>query len=281
MKKSKTNKKESFSKNPKSQIVELKRRIMILENLRKRRIQKNAANSGELKLLAMGISHEFNNILGAVDGHAEWALESGNSADWKSSLEMIRLACERSSEITSALRGWGQPKEEQKSLFAMDETLNELKSLLKGQLQGSGVQLKVQSCPVRIYGNRTEILEVILNLVKNSMEAITNAKSSVKEISISHILKKHEVHVSVVDSGPGIPEIYREKIFEPFFTMKGALSHLQSGDNVAPAKSRNGEGTGLGLFLSRSIVEEHGGNLSLQDSEFGTHFKISLPLTET
>jgi two-component system NtrC family sensor kinase len=265
-------------------IAALQRQVLVLENLRKKRLQKPARDSGEVKLLAMGISHEFNNILGAVDGHAEWALESKNPADWKSSLEIIRIACVRSSEITAALRGWGQPQEEQKSLFSVSEVLTEISAIMSPSLKIAEVQLELSSDSSMIYGNKTEILEVILNLIKNSLDAFSNFSASRKKwISISSLKGKSRLQIDVIDNGPGIPEVYQGKVFEPFFTLKGVLSILNDDSQKqlnAPVIAK-GSGSGLGLFLSRSIIEEHGGSLSLQASDIGTHFRINLPLTQS
>src|SRR5690606_9980021 len=75
----------------------LRRKLLVLERLRQRRLLPKL-KSADPRILAMGIAHEFNNILGALDGHAEWALESTNPEDWKSTLEVVRKACDRSSE---------------------------------------------------------------------------------------------------------------------------------------------------------------------------------------
>ena len=264
----------------KTKIVALQRQILVLENLRKKRLQKPSQSSGEIKMLAMGISHEFNNILGAVDGHAEWALDSKNPEDWRSSLEIIRLACQRSSEITSALRGWGQPREEQKSIFPFSDVLAEIEAILSPSLVLGKISLETKFDRSALYGNKTEILEVILNLVKNSIEALMSTpKNTGKKIQIQSNKNKGQLQIVISDNGPGIPSIYRHQVFEPFFTLKGVLSALASESISAP--SGKGKGSGLGLFLSRSIIEEHGGNITLQDSDIGTHFKINLPLTES
>ncbi len=264
----------------KTKIVALQRQILVLENLRKKRLQKPSQSSGEIKMLAMGISHEFNNILGAVDGHAEWALDSKNPEDWRSSLEIIRLACQRSSEITSALRGWGQPREEQKSIFPFSDVLAEIEAILSPSLVLGRISLETKFDRSALYGNKTEILEVILNLVKNSIEALMSTpKNTGKKIQIHSNKNKGQLQIVISDNGPGIPSIYRHQVFEPFFTLKGVLSALASESISAP--SGKGKGSGLGLFLSRSIIEEHGGNITLQDSDIGTHFKINLPLTES
>ncbi len=263
-----------------SRLRKLRREKLILEGLRRKRIG-GAKFRGDLHILAMGIAHEFNNILGAVDGHAEWALDSQRPEDWRESLEIIRQACERSAEITSGLRSWGQPKEELKGLYSLRAIFRELEKMVMPVLEASNFSLLVKSADFQIYVNRTEILEVLLNIVHNSIDALLSVANSGEPGKITIDVRKSSSScaIRIADNGPGIPEVYRDKIFEPFFTLKGVFGNISSSGGDGTQTALKG-GSGLGLFLSRSIIEEHGGRLELEAVEKGTVFLLHLPLTE-
>ncbi len=102
------------------------------------------------------------------------------------------------------------------------------------------------------------IEQLLLNLITNAVQSMEGQERD-KAIEIATSTEGSRVVVAVADSGPGVPEELREKIFEPFFTTKGS-------------------GTGLGLPISRRIVTEHGGAITVGTSRLGgAEFRISLP----
>ena len=102
--------------------------------------------------------------------------------------------------------------------------------------------------------------QVMLNLLKNAREAIGHDRGTIR---VKLMRSEHQVEVRVTDSGPGVPVEARTKLFEPFFTTK-----------------QTGEGTGLGLAVSRQIIVDHGGTLELDTDcdEEGTTFSFCLPV---
>jgi signal transduction histidine kinase len=253
----------------KRQVVELKRRAMIAERMRFESLPvRKSQLSGEM--LAAGIAHEFNNILGAIDGHADWALESGDKADMREALEITRLACSRSAQITRALQGLTQPREDDKDTIDMAEFCLELRRILHSLALRFEVNFESEVPPSSfVYASRGRLLEVFVNLAKNAMEALRDLPAP-RELRVDAVHDQAMLRIFVHDNGPGVPATLRKLIFQPFFTTKGVLKriHKDSSPELSLEKTtqKTGEGgSGLGLFLAHSFIEELGGQLALLD----------------
>ena len=261
------------------EIRSLKRKLHVAERLRFDAIKSQQMNTDDVsqnsQLLAMGIAHEFNNILGAAEGHAEWALESQKSEDMNDALEAVVKACQKSSAITRALKGLLQPREEAKDIFLLDNIFVELEKLFERRFIEEGVSFNWGSTKARIYGDSNQVFEVVLNLVKNAFESVISVDSSSKSIDVSFVVKDKIIQLLFADDGLGVSEGQKPFIFQPFFTSKGELS-AALGES---SQSKIPKGLGLGLFFSRMIVAEHGGKLFLQSSKKEkTVFVLELPL---
>jgi len=146
----------------------------------------------------------------------------------------------------------------------------------------SGITLNVDLPELDLYGQDSQLFEVLVNLVKNSFEALVSAAFPSPEVTCSgRLVGKMQIKIIVSDNGPGISPAFRERVFHPFFTTKGRLKEmLESGDErpASAALAASQGGSGLGLFLSRSIIQTLGGRLEHLTSTSGTRFQISLPL---
>ncbi len=256
-----------------------KRQALIAERLRFETLRKKRGDQkGNLPLFAAGVAHEFNNILGAADGHAEWGLDSGKPEDMRRALETVRLACRRSSQITRALQSLFQPFEEKVRIFSLKRIASDLEKLFNAELHKENVGLEIQVGDEKIYGDSGRIFEIFVNLMRNSLSALGPFKmSEKKQIKIQTQVSGKKLKIFFSDNGPGIPENYLDEIFEPFFTTKGAMAHVSS-QAVGGSPASTSEGSGLGLFLCRQIAGEHGGSLRALPVAKGARFELLLPL---
>jgi signal transduction histidine kinase len=236
-----------------------------------------------MDLLALGVAHEFNNILGAALGHADWALESQTPEDMKDALEIIRIACLRCAQITKSLQGVTQPREEGKAIFELKDLFSEVLRLWDTRAEKSGVLVQFESSQSRVYLDASAFVEIFSNLIKNSFEILEKQKQQGK-ITISCEENDSSVIINYRDSGPGIPQSYRPYVFQPFFSTKGTISAVYDSEETKEvgSDSPNPKNSGLGLFLSRKLAQEMGGDMRLLDTPpgEGVQFEITLPLVK-
>lgn len=254
------------------EIASLKRMLLVAERARFDLIKQNASSEQkDASLLAAGVAHEFNNIIGSLGGLAEWALESGKVKDLKEALEYSLVACARSSQISKALQGFAQPREEERSLFNIQKLADDLKKIFSLELKKKTLKLEFSNDDLKtsIYSHSIQLTEILVNLVKNAIESSGSSK-----VKVFAQKEKHSIKILVQDNGPGIPKIYQEKIFQAFFTTKGVMGHLQK------EKTSNKGGSGLGLFLSLRLAHENSCELKLvQSSAKGTLFALTIPVS--
>jgi signal transduction histidine kinase len=120
------------------------------------------------------------------------------------------------------------------------------------------VHVHVEPLLPAIDADRWQMVQAIVNLLQNAADAMAGVNQ--RTLSISAGIEKKQVQIVISDTGSGIAKSDLTKIFEPFFTTKGDC------------------GTGLGLYITRQVIEEHGGTIDVQTSSRGTNFVIGLPL---
>jgi signal transduction histidine kinase len=148
-------------------------------------------------------------------------------------------------------------------LVDLNEVILEVLSLAQNQARRSRVTLKQELADglPPVLGDRVQLQQVILNLVVNGLEAIANSKNSERELSISSAKdESNNLIVAVRDSGAGLDAANLERVFDAFFTTKA-------------------DGMGMGLAISRTIIESHGGRLwATSNSPQGSVFQFTLPV---
>ncbi|MBY5450327.1 MULTISPECIES: PAS domain-containing sensor histidine kinase [Rhizobium] len=219
--------------------------------------------------LAVSIAHEVNQPLMAIVTNAgtclRW-LQPGHT-----DLEQARVAAERivrdghrAGDIITSIRAMAQKLPARIELTDFKPAVREVLDLLTGELQRRGIELSLDmaATPIEVVGDRTQLQQVVLNLVMNSAEAMT-ASSTAKHINIRCAVEEQLVSVSVSDTGRGVPIHELERVFEAFYSTKA-------------------DGIGMGLSICRSIVEAHGGRIwaSLGENGDGAIFTFTLPMAE-
>ena len=151
-------------------------------------------------------------------------------------------------------------EEVEKEKVSLDEIVERTLPMLKTALRSHLLHLRLETKKLKVEVFPHLLQQVVFNLVNNACQAMIQAG----EINILAQRSGQNVILSVIDSGPGIPEAIKVRIFEAFFTTK----------NV-------GEGTGLGLSISKTIVERCGGQISVQSKlGHGTTFQIQFPIAQ-
>jgi two-component system NtrC family sensor kinase len=215
--------------------------------------------------LLAGIVHELNNPLTTILGFSELLLREGNLAD-PGRLEKIHAEAERSVRIIQNVLRLARADDGEgvSQVIDINDAIRRTIELAQYQIKLNRIEfeLSLSEKAPRVLAYSGEITQVILNLVTNAIQAISSVKMAGR-IHISSALIRDRVRIAVSDDGPGIRPSDLHRIFEPFFTTKKT-------------------GHGLGLNLSRRIIRENGGEMSVANNpSCGATFTIELPVTHS
>lgn len=231
-----------------------------------------------LGIVAAGIGHELRNPISWIATNLAHSLteladlrraiearESGYAVakldEITAALQDANTGTERVIEIVSAIQLSMVRPASENELVSLDEVVRLALRLVEGDLRRAGhVELEVQS-NVRVSGSRTQLSQIVVNLLVNAIHALAKTPMDRAVIGVRISADERFARLEVADSGPGVPEHDRERIFDPFFTTKP------------------GVGTGLGLAISRKIALDLGGCLEAgRDPRLGgAVFRLSLP----
>ena len=211
--------------------------------------------------LCAGVTHEARNLMTGVLGFAQIAIErSGDPELIANTLRPCEQAARSCVELLTnyllLARGYSRPQQ----LLSVEDVIVPAARLVARQLEAHKCKLAVtiQRPAPAVLGRRGDLQQVVLNLLLNAMQAGGEGGTISIEASVA---SDGRTMIAVHDDGPGVPPALRDRIFQPLFTTKP-----------------EGEGTGLGLALSRDIVEAHGGALTLDaTAQRGARFVIALP----
>jgi two-component system cell cycle sensor histidine kinase/response regulator CckA len=230
-----------------------------------------------LGTLASGIAHDFNNVLAAIMGYSELALDDlAEDQPVRQDIEQITKAASKAKSLVRQILTFSRKAEANKEPLSINKVINEAVSILGRTLPKMvRLELQLQDELKPVKADSQQIEQVLVNLATNAVDAISDEGQITIATEFIVVNKKtcdvcHEVFsgeyvlLSFQDTGAGISEQNKAKIFDPFYTTK-----------------RIGEGTGLGLSTVFGIVTGHGGHINYQSQPGrGTKFSIYLPVVE-
>ena len=218
--------------------------------------------------MAASLAHELNQPLTAIATYTQACqrlIESGQSDDDEilTALKKCNAQAQRAGEVIRRLRQFVKKKELGRREVSFDEIFRDLTVLAEVDARDNGVSLTIDVAKglPRVLVDAVQIQQVILNLIRNGIDAMMNVNHDDDGISVTVDKSPNDqVRIMVTDHGTGITKEDEKKIFQPFFTTKTS-------------------GMGLGLAISRSIIESHGGVLSFtKNPSGGTTFHFTLPV---
>jgi PAS domain S-box-containing protein len=245
--------------------------LLIARDITEEKLASERAQQAEkmraLGQITAGVAHNFNNILAAILGHAQLLKRSVTEERLASQASIIERAALDGAEMVKRIQSFGnQQMDAGYEPIDINQLVQDSISLTKVRWQGEAlarglayqVETDLQSLPI-VRGSSSELKEVFVNIILNSLDAMPAGGL----LRISTATDEDSLIVQFTDSGVGMSDEVRKRIFEPFFTTKGPL------------------GTGLGLAVSYSAIERHGGRLEVSSTlGQGSTFTIFLPLTE-
>jgi two-component system NtrC family sensor kinase len=219
--------------------------------------------------MATGVAHEINNPLAAILQRTGWMQDllggqeirnSESFNEFETSIRKIEDHVERARKVVHNMLGYARKMEPRLEDVDVNATLNQTIDILENfaHLNNIDMQTDLEPDLPIIAGDQAQLQQVFLNLISNAIDAI--GKGGL--IAVKSSRSGQEIHVSITDNGPGIPEDLQRKVFDPFFTTK-----------------QSGKGTGLGLWISYSIIEKMGGTITLNSKKgSGTTFTVKIPV---
>jgi signal transduction histidine kinase len=250
--------------------------ILLIER-RRRRVAELAVDKHRFELahasrlavageLTASIAHEINQPLGAILSNvaaASLILESGamQPEELRQILEDIRRDDVRASDVIRQLRKLFEKHEVERTLVDLNEAAAEMAIVLRAEAKRRRVDLVVReaSGDVSVIGDRIQIQQVLINLVLNAMDAVASQREGHRIVTVAVVKADDTASVEVSDTGHGITEEDRAKLFDSFFSTKPT-------------------GIGLGLSIVRTLVESHGGRVWAENrAGGGAVFHVELP----
>ena len=213
--------------------------------------------------MATGLAHELSQPMTAITQNLDTAISVAKS-EAKPNDELLSILTEldeqahQGGDVIRALRGFVRKDDGTPEAFDVEELISQTCRLMRNEIDSAGVTIKTEVPDLpSAFGNRVQIAQTMINLVRNAVDAMVDAQSVVRIITISAVCLADSVEIAVDDTGPGIDA--GVTLFKQFQTRKP-------------------HGLGLGLSISRTIIEANGGRLWYDAKASGTRFCFTVPL---
>ncbi len=225
----------------------------------------HAARMGIVGEMASGLAHELTQPLSAIAGYTEACLKrigSGTCSIDALETTLLKTAAEtqRAGKIIRNVRSFVRREPEPRAVLEVNELVHETLAFMDHEIRRRGIPVAVKpaQASLRVWGNRIELEQVIVNLVRNALEAMSSEPEPRLTIRTDR-RADNTIEVAVADRGAGLSQATRENLFKPFYTTKAG-------------------GMGMGLVISRNIIENHDGRLWADiNPDRGATFTFRLP----
>lgn len=220
--------------------------------------------------MAAGVAHEINNPLAIIKEQAGWMRDllddeglkaSPNLKEFEDAIGKIELHVIRARDVTRRLLGFARRMEPVNDIVNINDVVTQTISFLQNEARHRAIEIHTdlqQDLPL-VTSDPAQLQQVVLNIIDNAIDAI--GQDGNIHVTTRAVREPGAIVITIKDSGPGIPKAQLDKIFDPFFTTK-----------------KVGEGTGLGLTISFSIIQKLGGQLRVESEEgHGATFIIHIP----
>jgi C4-dicarboxylate-specific signal transduction histidine kinase len=230
----------------------------------------HASRVATLGEISASIAHEVNQPLAAIVANGQACLrfldhEPPDLNDVRGAIEWIVKDANRAAEVIQRVRTLVKKTDTQKVALDVNDAINDVVALLQRELSAHRVWLKLELAAdlPKIFADRVQLQQVIMNLIMNGMEAMQAVRGRPPILTIrSYLDDSRQVGVAVQDSGIGLTVDGQDRLFQAFFSTKQG-------------------GLGIGLSICRSIIEGHGGRLwASANADHGATFQFALPLAE-
>jgi C4-dicarboxylate-specific signal transduction histidine kinase len=228
----------------------------------------HAARVAMLGELTASIAHEVNQPLAAIVTNSEVGLRllkrsEPDPAKMRELMESVVKDARRAADIIARVRTMATRQAPEQILLSVDEIIREALLFLRHEVQSHGLTAThyPDHAAPKVLGDRTQLQQVLVNLMVNAIQAMTHVETASRKLVIRTTrCDPHTLCCTVEDSGPGIKPEHLDRLFDSFFTTKDA-------------------GMGLGLGISRSIIEAHGGSIRAENGSAygGARFSFTLP----
>ncbi len=239
------------------QILVVMKDITAKKRMEQRTMQTEKLTS--LGLLTSGIAHELNNKLTPILGFADLIDAHGLSTRDQERLQVIINSANSAKSIVESLLKFSRNKPPEKIVFDMREIMARMVNLYTPTMRKRGIRIIHEDSPVPLFvrADMNCLEQVLVNFINNAIDAIDDQPGTIR---LRSALSDSQVHISIEDTGPGIPEEIMTKIFDPFFTTKS-----------------KDKGTGLGLSICYGIISDHKGEIALENTGTGAIASIKIP----